>query len=182
MQRQLPFSQWPQSRKKNYKLPPNVEIKTPYERDKDKLRAELDLVQAHLREKDKTVLVENEEDRGSFPRFDFITGPKNHETAEPHLGLCDLYVCSDAQQCGSCSVEWHWEWEMNWATKLYPKKSKFIHHYEIDETDGKTPIVRHSSKHIVIECTDGCACVKAGTCTNNALTRLKQNPLPFGEF
>merc|ERR1712179_242303 len=67
MQRQLPFSQWPQSRKKNYKLPPNVEIKTPYERDKDKLRAELDLVQAHLREKDKTVLVENEEDRGSFP-------------------------------------------------------------------------------------------------------------------
>jgi len=179
MQERLPFSKWPKHHDKNYKVPLGVEIKTPYEIDKDRLRAQLDQVQAHLREKDKTVLVENEEDQGRFPQFDFITAPKHHETAEPQLGHKNLFVCQD--QCGFCSASWHWEWEMNWD-KQYPKTSKAIQHFVIDEKDGKTPLVRHGSKNIIIECTDGCACVQNGTCTNNALIRLKQNPLPFVIF
>ena len=89
LQQTLPRSKWPKFGQKNYKIPTGYEIRTKYVKSKLQLRKELDQVQAKLREKDSTVLLENEEDTESFPKFNFITERTYHKSATPQLGNSD---------------------------------------------------------------------------------------------
>jgi len=40
-------------------------------------------------------------------------------------------------------------------------------------------VVNHGPRHLIFECNSECACVKAGTCKNQAFQRRQQNPFSF---
>ena len=66
--------------------------------------------------------------------------------------------------------------DLNWYRK-FPNDSEFIQHYA--EVDNQL-LAKHGNRNLIFECTQKCRCVQEGTCKNNAMMRLAQNPLPFG--
>ena len=82
----------------------------------------------------------------------------------------------EGTDCGTCSKNWHCLLELNWYHK-FPRDSEFIQHYT--EVDNQL-LAKHGNRNVIFECTQNCRCVREGTCKNNAMMRLAQNPLPFG--